>query len=613
MDPPPNELPIWVRVSAPPRRGLHWLGRAGAAIVWPIERAFSAMIGGLLRLIDGAESFEVLAVRMGHAAIWPLRRLRRLLTAAATVLVPHSVRAVLIAPLHRVVFLGHWLIDLFVRAAEALNLDDLIRKLAQLSRPVWYPLAALGSFVHAWFATRSYRQFLWGIPVMLVILPLAVAGAWTAIWGEGRIASQYRVAVRQSVEEKDFRRVRLFERKLAQLGVDTQWTDFQTAKSLAEDGNISDAYERMQLLAPAAAADYPPAHFWIFEQLAAGKLEVPADEATRLMGIHLRHLQGLGFKGPEMQLLEALWLVQNQRPEEAASLLRPLTSRLALAAMLRMQVNYQLGRISEARRDARLVRSHHEERAGRSFGFSAEEYRTWALAEELLGDIAKAASLVRKRLELEPDNDEARRTLADLCLRQFEALLAEPRPDPKRLAELFAEAAELTDDPAPLQQRIGFMYRARTRIAVADRVLDAVSRRSQTPSPILEALGSAAAEAGDFDRAKETLRLAVAKDPHNAIAWNNYAWILAQGSDADLDEALAAVDKALAILPDEFRYRETRGQILVRLGKWEEAVADLEFAVNGLPDSSDIHSALAKAYIALGQKQLAHLHRQQAE
>jgi predicted Zn-dependent protease len=80
-----------------------------------------------------------------------------------------------------------------------------------------------------------------------------------------------------------------------------------------------------------------------------------------------------------------------------------------------------------------------------------------------------------------------------------------------------------------------------------------------------------------------------------------------------MENALAAVNKALEISPDQFRYRETRGQILVRLGRWKDAIQDLEFAANGLPGSAEVHRSLAKAYDALGDQQLARVHREHAE
>ena len=286
-------------------------------------------------------------------------------------------------------------------------------------------------------------------------------------------------------------------------------------------------------------------------------------------------------------------------------------NRMPPAAVMRMEIDLSLGQVEEARSDARAIRAHMEDRSRRGIKLAAQDCRSWAIAEELLGNLDKSRDLVRQWLKQEPKNLEARRSLSELCRREFQELLATPDPDPQELADLFVEAAELTEDPHTLQRQVGFLYRQRERIPVAKRVVELVAGSPRTQSAILEAAGTAAAEAGNFDQAKTYLSQAVKKDPKNAIAWNNYAFILTQGAKPDYDEALKSVNKALEVMPDEFHFRETRGQILVNMGKWKEAIPDLEFAVNGMPTSQEIHLALAKAYEAVGEAQLARLHRQQ--
>ena len=86
--------------------------------------------------------------------------------------------------------------------------------------------------------------------------------------------------------------------------------------------------------------------------------------------------------------------------------------------------------------------------------------------------------------------------------------------------------------------------------------------------------------------------------------------MLAEGDEPDLPQALEAVNRSLEMAPQEYRFRETRGQILLRLEQWDAAIADLEFALNGMPDLPAIHKSLAAAYAALGNQELAQLHRE---
>jgi hypothetical protein len=90
--------------------------------------------------------------------------------------------------------------------------------------------------------------------------------------GKGDIAERYKIAVRDAADAGDYQRVELYERKLAQLGIDTRRTDYRTAIKLADDGDLEDAYERMKRLAPLDEPGYAPAHIWIAQGLVSGKL-----------------------------------------------------------------------------------------------------------------------------------------------------------------------------------------------------------------------------------------------------------------------------------------------------------------------------------------------------
>jgi tetratricopeptide (TPR) repeat protein len=613
MSSQPSRDSLIDRLRHAPGRLVRWLAGVGSAIVSPFEQALSAMTRKLFAVSEGFEGIESLLVRIGFALIWPLRMLWRLVAGIGGRLLPRSVRRLLLAPFQALSGVGQAVGGGFMRAAEALNLDGVVLRLIKWTRPFWYPFAALGGFLHAWLSSRSFRQFLWGLPVFVVLLPLAAIAGWTLLFGNTSVATQYRLAINEAREKKDYGRVGLFERKLAQLGVGTQLAEYQTANALAQDGKYAEAYDRMQRLAPHDRTGYPHAHLWIVQQLMKGALKVSDEERHRLVKLHLEHLQTLGAKGPDIDLLRAIWHLQNAQPEEATKLLEPIASRYSPAATLRMEIQISLKRLEDARRDARWVRSHMEDHVRRGKTLSPRELHSWSIAEELLGNLSKAHTLVEQWLKAEPGNKEARTILAELSRRLFDEALAAPDPDSERLAALFGQAAEFTDDPTRLQQQVATLYRLKGDFPVAKEVVERVAESPKTPAAILEAIGTVAATAGELDKAKIYLQRAANKDPRHAVAWNNYAWVVLQEPQGDLDDALAAVTKALEIQPDEFRFRETRGQVLVRLERWQDAIADLEYAANGMPESRDIHLSLAKAYDALGDKQLARVHREHAQ
>src|SRR5436190_21520618 len=104
-----------------------------------------------------------------------------------------------------------------MRAAESLKLARLVLAIVKLSKPLWYPLAAIGTFTVVWAATRPYKKLLWGLPAVLLILPVLAATAWGALLGKETIAARYRLALSRSLEEKDYPSAALLERKLSGL------------------------------------------------------------------------------------------------------------------------------------------------------------------------------------------------------------------------------------------------------------------------------------------------------------------------------------------------------------------------------------------------------------
>jgi tetratricopeptide (TPR) repeat protein len=418
--------------------------------------------------------------------------------------------------------------------------------------------------------------------------------------------------MQKAIDEKDYAKINMFERKLAQFGVDTKLTDFNAAMALAQDGKIAEAYERMQELAPVDEPGYPRAHLWIIQQLLDGKLNLPRDERLRLLKVHLDHLDKIGIKVPEIQMMRAYWLTQSNQPAEAARLLEPLVNKIPQAAVMRMEIDTSRQMLSEARRDARAVRTHMAERAGKNQALTSADYRAWTFAERLVGDDSKLQNILRQWIKIDPDNREARQVYADLCRRRFIELLGSPHADDEEILDLFLTEAEYSNNRLVLQDDATVLCRLQSELPVAKRVIDQLLTSPRTTSPVLEILGTVAALENRWDQAEVILKRSRDLDPNNPVAWNNLACVYSQRPKPDLQQALIAANKALELAPDEYRFRETRGQIMVKLKRWKEAVDDLEFAVNGIPDAPQVHSSLAAAYEALGQPQLARAHRRYA-
>jgi tetratricopeptide (TPR) repeat protein len=117
----------------------------------------------------------------------------------------------------------------------------------------------------------------------------------------------------------------------------------------------------------------------------------------------------------------------------------------------------------------------------------------------------------------------------------------------------------------------------------------------------------------DVDTAIGHLEKAFQLAPDSPDIANNLAMLLLKRPSPDLPRALDTVNIALKALPNEPTYRDTRGHIYVRQGRWQEAVDDLDFAIPHLKvaaDRRETHRALAEAHRQLNHPgQAAHHER----
>jgi hypothetical protein len=214
---------------------------------------------------------------------------------------------------------------------------------------------------------------------------------------------------------------------------------------LAEKGQLDEAYERMQRLAPENEAGFPAAHGWILQQMLLKTLDVPEEERLRAADVHFNHLKKLGARGPDIDFLRAVWFAQSERLEEASAAFAPLINRNPHAAMERLRIDLVLGRQDEARRDARAVRQHMQDAEREKKPIDAEQYKAWAVAEELLGDAEKLGPVVRQWHAAAPDDPGARRGVAMLDMQEFTELLQSPNPNPRVLADRLVEMTKVAD------------------------------------------------------------------------------------------------------------------------------------------------------------------------
>ncbi|TWU20833.1 Tetratricopeptide repeat protein [Novipirellula artificiosorum] len=127
-------------------------------------------------------------------------------------------------------------------------------------------------------------------------------------------------------------------------------------------------------------------------------------------------------------------------------------------------------------------------------------------------------------------------------------------------------------------------------------------------------LGTAALMKDDSETAENHLKLAAETLPHRGAILNNLAVAMATRQGGDLEQALKISEFAVEYTEDPSpHYYETRGQILMKLERYTDAIPDLERALKVESLQRNAHKSLATCYDAIGQKEIAEQHRKAVE
>jgi suppressor of tumorigenicity protein 13 len=94
---------------------------------------------------------------------------------------------------------------------------------------------------------------------------------------------------------------------------------------------------------------------------------------------------------------------------------------------------------------------------------------------------------------------------------------------------------------------------------------------------------------------------------------NNLATALVRGRPNERERALQVAEQTLELIPENADAMATRGEVYVRLGRWNDALKDLTQAIQVRNQSPEIHRLLEETYRALKDEKMADVHRRRAE
>ena len=448
-----------------------------------------------------------------------------------------------------------------------------------------------------------------GLGVLLAGLPaVAAAAAFAGTHRAGAwrpLAESYGEEAVRRAKARDLPGALVCYKRLLTLEPDRADVRYAMVIALDQLGRGEQAEALARSIAPADRAGYPPAHFWIARRILADRPRL-SSRAAAAEGHLLRFLQAFP-KSPEAKsmlgtLYSAIGRFGEARPLLEASAGKEPDRLLELARVRRALGDREGGR-GNARTAMAEARRRAEARPDDKFSTFL-----WAKACADLEDYAGALKVLEKgkAMTRDPAFDPS---MAAVCSSWADSLGRSGASPGERLAVL-QRGLKYDGGNTDLLDQVGsFLSGGGQPAEEARAAVRAALASGRSPALAHFLLGNDAWARGEVGEARNHWEQANRLDPGITLVANNLAWLLAHREPIDLTRAGDLIDQALARSPGDPRLHGTRGEVLIKMGRWKDAVSEIEAALAGGANTPALHAALATAYDRLGMPEMAAEHR----
>jgi tetratricopeptide (TPR) repeat protein len=516
-------------------------------------------------------------------------------------------------------FKNTWFGKLFQRRGKSRG--RLRRSVLTLSwNVVAFPFRAFSNFtshllqvLQAWWSSRDFHFLLRGLPALFVSFLAAYLMIAALLSTSTMYADTYLLAAREATNKEAFDAARIYYQRAIELDGGSDAARFALARASQQTGDYPRMAAILQLLAPDDGLGHWPAHLWVAKSLLSkSKLtgeEIRSAESQLRKVVRLRPTNANGRillgelyynLGVWDKAIEQLEAVRRQVPEKNLMIAKAYS---------------QLGDERAARRHGLAAQEHFRERV-EDAPSNFDDLMLLAEATMFVEQYAQAIDLLKNAMALNGD-EATKQQLNAAITRTYVAwsdtlLRREDRKDSREQSfQLLCAGLDYNpDEPLLLERLMTYVTPHSEMRHEAKKFLlqNIVDGRAVGASHLLLAIHAFAAEE-DLEQAKFHLERAFKLLPQAPLVANNLAWTLGNIEPHDLDRALRIMSPLIEEFPAAYRFRDTRGQILARLERWQDALDDLERCISSMNDNVATHQALAASYEGVGALELAKSHR----
>ncbi len=506
--------------------------------------------------------------------------------------------------------------------------ERLVTPPSQMSAGSWfnpiYWIVWIFKFCFSWISSRPYGNLGPAIPAVAVSLVVGAVAYWDRYEGMGWRNNNYRRMFEELVREERFESAELVAKRLSHAFPNDLNLQYQKATLSEKLGNEDQARSRMMELV--VDHQFGPAAEWLiktnYSLIDLAKWDQAKHQQFQaLVAVALQKLRNPQLAN--IKLTMSSYLSQMGAHREAIKLLQEVSLVYPEVSVTGLSIAYQM-------KDDQLAKD---------FARSAEAY--------LLRKIAESPNSLQQRLDLAKALviQEREQDAATSLREGMNALSSDPKATEK-LQEATGEVLvffvnRLAKKGSPresLLQRLNVINNAikiapnnpKVVNAMIDIVLECESDKEQqivalrnalvqgangtAPEAVHFIVGTLDLLAGRVESGLSHLEIAKSSGLNTPGILNNLAMAIVENSKKDdLPRALELSNAAIKAMPDHPYMRDTRGRVLLMMGKPSEAILDLEVALQAPELAADVHRLLAEAYTGLNQNELASEHMKQFE
>ncbi len=475
------------------------------------------------------------------------------------------------------------------------------------------------AFVAAW-QRRQSRHLLQGSPALLLLLTFIIL-TMMAVTQKPNLADSYRDDALRAMRSGKYAEAKVYFERLVELEQGQAESQYDLALILLHTKDTERATAIMDRLAPLDGGGLARAHLWkanrllaLWEQTGKENHFSPEQRSELLKKIHLHlvNAERTMASSAEVHFSFSLYYIAIKQPEQAAKHLEKAARTKKDLYHELSQLYAQLGKQELARQAARRADSYFSEYV--EANPDDENARLiWASIKTNLGDFPATLSILQQGLSLNV-NGPFQQAIAQAYIVQYDRQTSPQNRnarsyDPARNLALLRKALDYNpNSEQALIRLIRFGERNQTDLAEAKRLLEALLATGPVPATVHLALGVKSWESNDLQKAGWHLERAYNQDEKLGVIANNLAWVLAFQAEPDLQRALRIINSVVKKWPDNPEFRDTRGQILIKLEQWEKALDDLELALASYPERAELHKNLGLVYQKLNHTKLSEHH-----